>query len=81
MSVYLLQQENWPYETSFAYYENVERRQAQENSNTSLASRRCCGRMDWLLAMYASMFPANKAGHDQAKAADHYPEKEMKSTG
>ena len=81
MSVYLLQQEHWPYQTYFGYSENVERRQAQQNSNTSLASKRCRGRTDWLLAAYASTFPNTKVGHEQAKVARHWAKKEIESAG
>ena len=81
MAVYLLQHEHWPYQTYFGYSENVERRQAQQNSNTSLASKCCRGRTDWLLAAYASIFPNTKVGHEQAKVAHHWVKKEIESAG
>ena len=77
MWVYLLQQEHWPYQVYWGYSEDVERRQAQHNSNTSLANKRCRGRADWLLAAYASTFPNTKEGHAQAKAARHWAKSEL----
>ena len=77
MCVYLTQQEHPPYRVYWGYSERVEKRVAEHNSNTNLASKRCRGRTDWLLAAYASTFPNTKKGHEEAKAARHWAKVEM----